>query len=256
MQLWSREHAITMLPTLAVMLVIAWLLRMTIGKKDIKIRMIPFQMIACILFAIEVGKQVLSFSGGYDLYNLPFHFCSMFIFMLPAMAFYRGKHMARVRAITAAISGAMSLLLFIYPCLIYSASDVTNYFTSYMAFHTVTFHNLVVFAFVLILALDLHTPEPTGEQKTIIWFVVCFCTVSATMAQVLKTNFNNFYTCNIAPLETVRQMVQNAVGAVPAQALYILIVTVLDILFVWGSYWMYRVLQKMLTKEQQKNPCL
>ena len=111
-------------------------------------------------------------------------------------------------------------------------------------------------AFVLILALDLHTPVPTGEQKTVILFTVCFCAVSATMAQVLKTNFNNFYTCNIAPLETVRQMVQTAVGAVPAQALYIVIVTVLDILFVWGSYWLYRLLQKSLTKEKCKNPCL
>lgn len=255
MQLWSREHAVTMLPTLAVMLLIAGVLRVAIGRRDMKIRMIPFQVIACILFTIEVGKQALSLSRGYDLYNLPFHFCSMFIFMLPIMAFYKGKYMCRVRAITAAISGAMSLLLFIYPCLIYSASDITNYFTSYMAFHTVTFHNLVVFAFVLILALDLHTPTATGEQKTVIWFVVCFCIVSATMAQVLKTNFNNFYTCNIAPLETVRQAVQNAVGAVPAQVLYILIVTVLDILFVWGSYWLYRLLQKLINKDKSKNPC-
>lgn len=252
MQLWSKEHAVTMLPTLAVMLVIAGVLRLTLGKKDMKIRMIPVQVIACILFAIEVGKQIHSFSGGYDLYSLPFHFCSMFIFMLPAMAFYRGKYLSQVRAITAAISSAMSLLLFIYPCLIYSASDVTNYFSSYMAFHTVTFHNLVVFAFVLILALDLHTPMPTGEQKTVIWFIVGFCAISATMAQALKTNFNNFYTCNIPPLETVRLMVQDAVGPVPAQVMYILIVTVLDILFVWGSYWLYRLLRKVLTKEEIK----
>lgn len=252
MQLWTREHAVTMLPTLAVMLAVAGLLRITLGKKEMKIRMIPFQLVACVLFAIEVGKQAVSFSRGYDLYHLPFHFCSMFIFMLPVMAFYRGKYMSQVRAITAAISGAMTILLFIYPCLIYSAWDVTNYFSSYMAFHTVTFHNLVVFAFMLILALDLHTPAPAGEQKTVIWFIVGFCAVSATMAQVLKTNYNNFYTCNIPPLETVRLAVQNAAGAIPAQALYIAVVTVLDILFVWGSYWLYRLLKSVLTKEKLK----
>lgn len=246
MELWSREHAVSMLPTLAVMLVIAVVLRMIIGKKDIKIRMIPVQILACILFAIEIGKQALSFSNGYDLYNLPFHFCSMFIFMLPLMAFYRGKYMTQVRAITTAISAAMTLLLYIYPCLIYSAWDVTNYFNSFMAFHTVTFHNIVVFAFILILALDLHTPAPAGEQKVILLFILGFCTISATMAQTLKTNFNNFYVCNIPPLETVRQMVQNAVGAVPAQAMYILIVTILDLLFVWGSYRAYRLLRKLL----------
>ena len=252
MELWTREHAVTLLPALALMIVIAAVLRITIGKREMKIRMIPFQVLACILFVIELGKQAVSFSRGYDLYHLPFHFCSLFIFALPVMAFYKGRHLPMVKTVTASLCAAMSLLLFIYPCLIYSAGDITAYFSEYMSFHTVTFHNIVVFAFVLIVALDLHTPAPKGEQKTVIWFTVAFCAVSATMAQLLKTNYANYYSCNIPPLETIRLAVRNAVGAVPAQLLYILIVSLLNILFVWGSYWLYRLLQKILTKENLK----
>ena len=71
MELWTPQHAQTLLPALAIMIVIAIILRLTIGKKDLKIRMIPFQILACLLFLIEIGKQIVSFKGGYDLYHIP-----------------------------------------------------------------------------------------------------------------------------------------------------------------------------------------
>lgn len=250
MELWSPEHAKTLLPTVAVMIAIAAILRITLGKKDLKIRMIPFQIVAIILFAIEVGKQILSFRQGYDLYHLPFHFCSLFIFMMPLMAFYKGKHKATITAITSAICMATTFLTLAYPCLIYSAGDITNFFSNYFCFHTVTFHNLVIFGIILIVALDLHTPQPK-ETKAVIVFIVCFCVISATMAQLLQTNFNNFYVCNIPPLESVRQSVQNTLGYGVAQILYILIVSVLDILVVFGCYWLYRLLRSIFIKKER-----
>ena len=71
------------------------------------------------------------------------------------------------------------------------------------------------------------------------------------MAHLLKTNFNNFYVCNIAPLETVRLSVEAALGSTVAAILYVMIVTVLDLSFVIGSYWFYRLIRKVLTKENK-----
>jgi hypothetical protein len=255
MQLWTKEHAITLLPAVAIMIVIAAVLRLTIGKKDLKIRMIPFQILAVILFLLEIGKQVDSFRGGYDLYHLPFHFCSLFIFMMPIMAFYRGKHENTVRGITSALCASVFLLMMAYPCLIYSADNIKRFFEGYQDMHTVAFHNIVVFAFILIVALDLHTPAPKGEPKAVAIFIVCFCAVSASMAHLLQTNFNNFYTCNIPPLETVRLAVAAALGEGVAALVYVLIVTVLDILFVQMSYWLVRGLLRLFSgKKIQAEP--
>ena len=80
-------HIKTLLPALIVMLAISIALRALLGKKDIKIRMIPIQVIAVILLLLEVGKQAVSFSRGYDLYHLPLHFCSLLLVTMPAMAF-------------------------------------------------------------------------------------------------------------------------------------------------------------------------
>ena len=248
MELWTKQHAVTLIPSVAVMIVLTLLLRRWLGDKTHRIRMIPIQIIAVVLLVLEAGKQGYSLYHGYDLYCLPFHFCSLFIFMLPAMAFYRGKYAQQVYAVTAALCASVFALMLIYPNLIYGSWNVDNYFKGYMDFHTVTFHNLVMLAFLLIPALRLHEPQPKGEVKAVLLFTVGFCVVSASMAHLLKTNYANYYTCNIPVLETVRLTVQEAVGALPAKLLYIAIVSALNVVFVYGSYWLYRLVRKWFAK--------
>ena len=251
MELWTRQHAVTLLPSLAVMLLLAVGLKLWLGKKSFRVRMIPSQIIAVLLVLLEIGKQALSLKQGYDLYCLPFHFCSLFIFMLPLMAFYRGKYQQQVFAVTAALCASVFALMLIYPNLIYGAWNIEAYFKGYFDFHTVTFHNLVMLAFLLIVALRVHTPAPKGEIRAVMWFVAGFCTVSASMAHLLKTNFANYYTCNIPVLETVRQAVETAVGSLPATLLYVSIVSGLNFAFVYGAYWLYRLCLN-LTAQKEK----
>ena len=252
MELWSKEHITTLLPAVAVMIVLAALLGKWLKEKPEQIRRLPLQIIAVILLILEVGKQWVSAARGYDLYHLPFHFCSLFLFTLPVMAFYRGKHKAEVEGITTSLCASLFLLMLIYPALIYSGNDVLCYTRSYMSFHTVTFHNLVMLAFLLILTLKLYTPSAKGELKPVIWFTVVFCIVSASMAQLLKTNYANYYQCNIPPLEEVRLSLQGVLGAVPTQLLYILIVSLLNVLFVMLSYGVTRLALRLLRGKKKE----
>ena len=251
MELWTRQHAVTLLPALGVMLLIAVGLKLWLGKRSFQVRMIPVQIIAVLLLLLEVGKQGLSLARGYDLYHLPFHFCSLFIFMVPLMAFYRGKYQQQVFTITSALCASVFALMLIYPNLIYSGGNVNNYFEGYFDFHTVTFHNLVMLAFLLIVAMRVHTPAPKGEVKAIMWFIAGFCTVSASMAHILKTNYANYYTCNIPVLETVRLAVASAAGEVPAKLLYIAIVSGLNFAFVYGAYWLYRLCLNLTVQKEK-----
>ena len=146
---------------------------------------------------------------------------------------------------------AVFILTAVYPDLIYSAQAVREFTTNFFSFHTVAFHNVAMLLFVLILALDLHEPEPKGEPKKVFLFILCYCVIAATMAYLLKTNFNNFYSCNIAPLEAVRLSVEALLGSTVAAILYVMIVTVLNLSFVIGAYWFYRLIRKILTKENK-----
>lgn len=224
----------------------------TIGRKSFQIRMIPIQILAIFIIMLEIGKQFVSIQNGYDLYHIPLHFCSLFIFMLPAMAFYRGKYVGAISTITTALCASVFSLMLIYPNLIYSAGNIECFFEGFLDFHTVAFHNIVMLAFVLILALDLHTPAQSSGSKPITIFMLGFCAVSSMMAQILKTNYANFYSCNIPVLEEVRISVRAILGAVVTQIIYILILTALNIIFVLGSYLIFKVLSRAIQPKSRK----
>ena len=250
MELWSPEHIKTLLPALAVMLLLSIALRLWLGKKDLKIRMIPVQVIAVLLLLLEVGKQAVSFSRGYDLYHIPLHFCSLLLFTLPAMAFYKGKYADRVRAVGAATCGAIFWLTAIYPCLIYSAGNINSFFKDYLDFHTVAFHNLAMLAFMLMVALDIHKPAKKGEHRIIVLFLTVFCVIAAVMSQLLETNYAGFYHCNVGPIEEIRLMLQPMIGYWPAQLIYIVGLTAVHYGFVIGFYCLYKVIRKALNRHK------
>ena len=254
MQLWTTAHLKTLLPALVVMVVLTVLLRLILKNKPLRVRMIPLQVIAIVLLLLEIGKQISSFlrPEGYDLYHIPLHFCSIMLVALPVLAFYRGKHVRLFSGVACGLTAAVFLLTVIYPDLIYSAWDIEHYFQSYFAFHTVTFHNLVLFAYMLLPALQLHTPDK-GEVRCSAAFVGIYCIIAGIASHLLSTNYNNLYRCNIPPLESVRVMVSNAIGYVPTQILYVLVVTCLDIAFVIGAYYFYRLCRKLLGKKALPN---
>lgn len=251
MEFWTPEHIKTLIPSLVIMLIVSIVLKLTIGKKELSVRMIPFQLLAVIILLIEFGKQTVSLSRGYDLYHLPFHFCSLFIFMLPLMAFYKGKYRNTICSITTALCASVFILMMIYPSLIYSAYDISNYSDNYMCFHTVTFHNIVIMEFLLILFLNLNVSYEKERMKPILLFVLVYNLIAAAMAYILKTNYNNLYECNVPPLESLRQTVENAIGRAPAQIIYVIIVIIVDLIFVSMSYGLYRLCALALCKKRK-----
>ena len=115
--------------------------------------------------------------------------------------------------------------MLIYPSLIYSDGNIREFFQEYLSFHTVLFHNLVVFAFVLILSLDLPMSMGKGSVKAISIFMLVFSVVAAVMSQLLKTNYTNMYQCNIPVFEEIRLSLQPVLGYWVTQGLYVSILT-------------------------------
>lgn len=250
MELWSSAHAKTLLPALVIMIILSAFLRVMLIDKPKKVRMLPLQIIAVLLLLLEVGKQAVSFSRGYNLYHIPLHFCSLLLLTLPAMAFYTGKYAERVCAIGTAINGAIFWLTAIYPCLIYSSGNIEAFFQDYLDFHTVAFHNLAMLSFLLILFLDLHTPKAKGETKPIVIFITVFCIVAAIASQLLQTNYAGFYSCNVPVIENIRLSLQANIGYTIAQLIYVVALMIVHYGFILGFYALYKSIHKLFSREK------
>ena len=252
MELWSQNHVKTLLPSFIVMIILGVILRIFLGKKPEKIRMIPFQICTIFILVLEVIKQVKSFIDGYDLYHIPLHFCSLFLYLLPLMSFYSGKYKDRVRAVTTTVCGALFMLMMIYPSVIYSGDAIAGTFNNFWDFHTTVFHTVATFTFVLIVCLDLHTPNFKKDMVSVLVFIAVYCVIAGSMAQILQTNFNNFYHCNVPPLEELRVSLQSTLGYPLTQTLYVVVVSIVNLIFVTLAYNLFRLLSYLTRKLSKK----
>ena len=164
------------------------------------------------------------------------------------MCFYHGKYKQQVRAITTMICSSLFVLISIYPSLIYGGGNVDNFFNGFFSFHTVAFHTVATFTFVLIVALDLHTPDLKKDAKAIFFFMIGYCFIAGIMAQVLQTNYNNFYHCNVPPLQALKEAVEPVLGHAVTQGLYVVIVSIVNLAFTQGAYQFYRLTNYLTIK--------
>ena len=247
MGLWTREHLITILPTFAIMIVIAFLMRRLLIKKRYEIRMIPIKIIAVILILMEIGKQWCSIMRGYDLYHIPLHFCSIFLYILPLFAFYRGKWRQSVGATACTTMMALFIGMLVLPNAIYTSARFATFFTDYFSFHTVVFHNLVIFVLFLTLALDLHSPSV--ERRELIFltvFGVTFVALSACAAHLLDTNYSNFLESSIGFVAELVSRLGLAIGEIPTKILYGAVLGALHILLLIVTYYLFFALCKAM----------
>lgn len=252
MKLWTIKHLITIIPSFAVMIIVAAVLRAYLLNASEAVRFIPVKISAIFIIIIEIIKQIVSLCNGYDLYHLPFHFCSMFIFMIPLFAFFRGKRENHIRAFTTVISSALFLFMIIAPYYLYTDERITTAFSDFLSFHTVAFHFVAVLVFVLIIALDLYKPDTKHDLKIMAVYITAYCAVGGTTAQIFKTNYNNFYYCAAEPVDSLRSLIAEKIGTSLGQTIYVIGVTAVTLSFTLISYIVYRLIYKAVNGSKSK----
>ena len=250
--LWTKLHAITIIPTFIVFILFSVLLSKLLAGKSDRVRRIPLQIISVTLLVLEALKQYGSIrTGDYDLYFLPFHYCSLFLFVLPFHAFYNGRYKRLVDAISFGCCASMTLFMLVMPSIIYSDEAIATMSTEFISFHTVVFHNLVCLYFILALAMRTFSLNAKSDIKVIVIFLCGFQTVAAVISNVIEVNFHNMYRCNLAPVEAIRQSLVNSIG-MAGQILYISAIFAGTLVFAMISYFSARFVIVIMDKLQKK----
>jgi hypothetical protein len=250
MGLWTLTHLYQILPTFLIFVVIAIIAAKTLGKCERSVRYIPLKIITVLLLLLEIGKQINAARGeGYDLYALPFHYCSLFLYLLPFHSFYHGKYSHITDAAAFGCLASLTMDMLLMPAVIYSEGNVLNYFSAFGDFHTVTFHNLVVLYFMLTLALKLYELKTAHDVKVMTVFLAIYVIIAAILSYTLKVNFHNLYQCNIPFLEDVRIAAVNAMG-IFGTLLYVFVLFILTILFAFGAYFLTKLFINLTSKRK------
>lgn len=250
MGLWTLPHLFQIIPTFFVLAVLSAVIARFLNKRDVSVRYVPLKIIAVLLLLLEVAKQINSAcaDGGYNMYSLPFHYCSLFIYLLPLHAFYRGKRSSLIAPVTLGCLAALTVGMLIMPAAIYTDADIIGFFSDFAKFHTLIFHNLVVFYFMLTVALDVWR-ESKRDVTAISVFIGAYVTLAALLSYSLGVNFHNLRTCNVPFVDALRIKTVDALG-VFGTLLYVGAVLVLSVAFTVAAYYLAVILIRTVKKKK------
>ena len=156
---WSKSDLIVIPLTLLIISFSAILLRFLLREKKHFIRRIPLQIIALIVVAIEITKQIY-YHGKPDFtfYVLPLHFCSLFQVLMPLSQFFGSKVASIFKPMTFVYSCLVTVLVLANPNALIgqSTSDILG---SFHNIHTFVFHFSVIAYFIFSIALGDYQPK-------------------------------------------------------------------------------------------------
>ena len=200
--MWTESEKIVLPITLGLIIIIALVLFVFLRKKSDKVKNIPLMIITLIMFVLEVIKQVRGIITGYDLWTIPLHFCSLFLYFYPLATLSRGKVKSFGVTMAFVSSCLMTLLFYFNPSSIIgdSAGDV---FGSFSNFHTFTYHHLVMLFLFTGLMLNMFKVTKKSFIYVLIGFTI-YGAVAVPLAHILNVNFCNLLTSNIPFMENLR----------------------------------------------------
>lgn len=192
------------MPTMLVLIVFAgFLMRYLFRNKSDKIRNIPLTIIAVVLIALEIAKQIyLIATDTWTTWAIPMHFCSWFLIWFALAQFTRGKFNQLARGCSIASCIVMTVSFYASPKNIVGEA-CSNYFNNFTSFHTLTFHMLVVAYGIWSIILNVYRAEKRHIWQAVALFAAEFLLIIAS-AYIFDTNFTNVLTSSIPLLEQFR----------------------------------------------------
>ena len=229
---WSKSEIIVLPIAFAVCLVLSLISYFCFRRKQGIVKTLPLILITSVMLILECVKQVRSIIEGYSLWNIPLHFCSLFLYFYPLAVFTKGKVCQFGKTMSLVCSLMFFALFYINPSSIINDS-CSNILGSFSSFHTFVYHHLIIV--FLLTSLMLNFYEYKKENFTyVLWGFSVYASVGILLSQILKVNFCNLLESNIPFMETLRvnagQLVYLVVMYVFALACGCLIILVQKIL--------------------------
>jgi hypothetical protein len=200
---WSESDKIVLPISLAVILAISVILSLLLRGKDEKIKKIPFIVITTIILVLEIIKQTKNIIEGYDLWSIPLHFCSLFIYFFPIACFAKGKFQEFGKTMSLVCSAWLIALFYINPGSIIGGGTTQNIFASFSRFHTFFYHHLAMLYFFCAVGLKFYEIKKSSFLYVAIGFTI-YVLIAVPMAHILNVNFCNILTSNIPFMENFR----------------------------------------------------
>lgn len=208
---WTEADKRVLPIALLVIIILTLVVYIIFRKKSDKIKNIPLIIITISMLVMEVAKQTISIRQGYDLWHVPLHFCSLFIYWFPLMTFFKDGKIKRFGT-TMSFAAAMSVFVCFYlsPGDILGPNNTANVFENFFSVHTFVYHHLIFLYLFVGLSLNMFKLNKNCFIHVVIG-ISMYGAAALFFAYRLNTNYCNLLTSQIDFVEGWRQ----SLGQIP-----------------------------------------
>lgn len=147
---FGMKHLTGSLVTVLFIILFLWLsLKPTVNRKVI------LRMSAIFLITLELFKYTYTFAtdGSIGAYMYPFNLCSFSLYVMPIVAFGKGKFANFMTPFTYAVGLLAGLLVLLYPSNVLGGADTWFPVTEVLPFHSFIYHgNMIFFSLYLVMS--------------------------------------------------------------------------------------------------------
>jgi len=248
MFVYTKEQQIVLTIAYSIILFISSLTYLIFKNKSYKSKRIPIYVISITLLVLEIFKQIKNAIGyseayfftfiyglkdNFDLFSLPFHFCSFFIFFAFLSFVFRNNKKIGLffENMTFIWSSIITFLIILSPELIYSFNINKLYYDGFQYLgHNLIFHWLVLLYFIISFKLKIYNLDLRKIYQVPIC-VLIYGSVVIPMAYILNENYcqvlyNGVFTMFDSIYQTSNVLYDSVlliIGIVLMMAFYILI---------------------------------
>lgn len=184
---WSEAEK-TVLPwSFVVIAILSIVICILTNEKKEETKRIPLMIISVIMLGLEIAKQIINIVHGYDLWTIPLHFCSLFLYIFPLASFFKGK-IGNFGRTLAFVCGMLFFALFYFNPGTIIGNACANVFESFSSFHTFTYHHLILLFLFILLGSRLYHPTKFDFLYVFIGISLYAC-IAVPLAHILNVNF-------------------------------------------------------------------
>ncbi len=196
---FGMKHLSGSLVTIVFIVLFLWLsLRPSVNRKVI------LRMSALFLITLELFKYTITIAsdGSIGAYMYPFNLCSFSLYVMPFVAFGKGKFAKFMTPFTYAVGLLAGLLVLLYPSNVLGTSDQWFPVTEVLPFHSFIYHgNMIFFSLYLVLS-KRYVPKFTHFIQAL--FVLLLSAAFAnTLNFILDTDYMLLHYGNGSPFQFV-----------------------------------------------------
>lgn len=199
---WTKDEALIVPIGLVIIIFLSVIINFCLRNKSEKVKRIPLLIITIIILILEVIKQIYNLVIGYNLWKLPLHFCSIFLFVFSFASFGKGT-LRKIGDVISLSGGFAVLVAFLISPRNIIGNACENVFANFDQFHTFTYHFLVFFYLFILISSNLVQAK-FSDIKYIITTVLGYAIIAIVAGYSLNVNFCSVLHNNYSFLEAIR----------------------------------------------------